>query len=283
MNSAIDCKYCGRGRALGMITPAEAAADMSAPSIGRWVRLADLMEWPLALLALLVVPALILEDRTLNPYVLAGAVALNWIVWLAFCTEFVVRWAADRRVGYLRRAWFDLLLIVVSPPFFVPQVLQGARSVRVVRVLRLLRLVRAGAVAGIGLRLSQHLFGRRKFHYTLLVAVAIVVVGALGVFAVENGQNHGITTFGDALWWSVVTATTVGYGDLSPVTTEGRLIAVVLMITGIGVIGVFTATVASLFFNHDQADTHGELQVRLSSVERKLDLVLERLESHSNL
>jgi voltage-gated potassium channel len=235
------------------------------------------MEWPVAILALLVVPALILEDRSLNPRVLAWATAINWIVWLAFCAEFAVRWAADRRWDYPRRAWFDVLLIAVSPPFFVPQVMQGTRSVRAVRILRLLRLVRAGAVAGIGLRLSQHLFGRRKFHYTLLVAVAVVVVGALGVFTVEGGQNHGIVTYGDALWWSVVTATTVGYGDLSPVTTEGRLIAVLLMLTGIGVIGVFTATIASMFFNHDRADTNDDVVSRLEAVERKLDLLLERL------
>ena len=105
-----------------------------------------------------------------------------------------------------------------------------------IRGLRVLRLVRASAVAAIGLRLSSHLFGRRKFHYTALLAVAVVFLGALGMFTVERGQNQAVRTFGDALWWSVVTATTVGYRDLSPVTTEGRLIALVLMLTGIGMI-----------------------------------------------
>jgi voltage-gated potassium channel Kch len=108
-------------------------------------------------------------------------------------------------------------------------------------------------VAGIGLRLARRLFGRRKFHYIALVAIAVVLLGALGVFLVERGSNRSIGSFGDALWWAVVTATTVGYGDVSPVTLEGRLIAVVLMLTGIGVIGVFTATVAALFFEQTRS------------------------------
>ena len=106
------------------------------------------------------------------------------------------------------------------PPFLVPSQLQGARGLRAVRILRLLRLVRAGAVAAIGLRLSRHLFGRRKFHYTVLVAVAVVLLGALGMFAVESGQNHAVSSFGDALWWSVVTATTVGYPELTDPRVE---------------------------------------------------------------
>lgn len=74
-------------------------------------------------------------------------------------------------------------------------------------------------------------------------------------------------------WWAVVTATTVGYGDVSPVTLEGRLIAVVLMLTGIGVIGVFTATVASLFFEQDRSEL-AEVHRRLDAIEGKLDAIL---------
>lgn len=245
----------------------------------RWMRLADWLEWPVACLALLVIPALVLEERAIDPRLREAAYITNWVVWLGFCVEFAIRWAAQPRLRFLREAWFDLLLIVVSPPFLVPNALQGTRSLRVVRALRLLRLVRASAVAGIGLRLCRHIFGRRKFHYTAVLAVAVVLLGALGMFAVEHGQNHAVNTFGDALWWSVVTATTVGYGDLSPVTTEGRVIAVVLMLTGIGVIGVFTATVASLFFDHDRQDPTADLYKRLDHLERKLDVILDRLDS----
>jgi voltage-gated potassium channel len=233
------------------------------------------LEWPMAVLALVTVPALVLEYRATDPRLREAAYVLNWIVWLAFCGEFALRWVARGSTKFLREAWFDLLLIVVSPPFFVPDYLQSLRGVRALRILRLLRLVRAGAVAGMGLRLSRRLFGRRKFHYTALVAVAVVFVGALGVFIFESESNRAIGSFGDALWWAVVTATTVGYGDLSPVTLEGRLIAVVLMLTGIGVIGVFTATVASLFFEQEQSELAG-VSARLEAIERKLDALLDK-------
>jgi voltage-gated potassium channel len=236
------------------------------------------LEWLMAVLALVTVPALVLEYRATDPRLREAANVLNWSVWLAFCGEFALRWVARGRSKFLREAWFDLALIVVSPPFFVPDYLQGLRSVRALRILRVLRLVRAGAVAGMGLRLSRRLFGRRKFHYTALVAIAVVFVGALGVFIFESESNRSIGSFGDALWWAVVTATTVGYGDLSPVTLEGRLIAVVLMLTGIGVIGVFTATVASLFFEQEQSEL-AALGARLEAIERKLDALIDKDQS----
>ncbi len=239
-------------------------------------RVAGALEWPVAILALLVVPALVVEERTTDPTLRELAHITNWIVWVAFCIEFGVRWAARRSARFLREAWFDLLLIVVSPPFLVPDYLQGTRSLRALRAIRLLRLVRAGAVAGIGLRLSRRLFGRRKFHYTALVAVAVVFMGALGIFIFEAGANKTIASFGDALWWAVVTATTVGYGDVSPVTVEGRVIAVVLMLTGIGVIGIFTATIASLFFEQEEHSEIADLAARLQIIERKLDALLEK-------
>jgi voltage-gated potassium channel len=234
------------------------------------------LEWAMAILALLTVPLLVIEDRAADPVLRQTAHVLNWIVWLAFCAEFVVRWIAGKRVGFLREAWFDLLLIALSPPFLVPDYWQSLRSIRVVRLFRLLRLVRVGAITGKALRLSRRLFGRRKFHYTAIVAVAVVFMGALGVFIFESESNRAIGSFGDALWWAVVTATTVGYGDVSPVTVEGRLIAVVLMLTGIGVIGVFTATVASAFFEEEKESELAVMAARLESIEQKLNELLSR-------
>lgn len=72
-------------------------------------------------------------------------------------------------------------------------------------------------------------------------------------------------------WWAIVTATTVGYGDLSPVTLEGRIIAVLLMLTGIGVIGIFTANVASLFFEQEASGDQQHIERRLQAIEAKLD------------
>ena len=226
-------------------------------------------------LALLVIPVLVMEDRATTPELRQGALIVNWIIWLAFVVEFAFKWAADRTLGYPRRAWFDLLLIIVTPPFGVPEAMQGIRSLR---LLRLLRLLRAFGVAAMGFRLAQRHFGQKKFHYVLMVACATVILGAVAVFALEADENKGIRHFGDALWWAITTVTTVGYGDITPVTPEGRLVAVVLMLAGIGVIGVFTATVASLLFEEQQTQNPetDEILARLERIEKALESLQRR-------
>jgi voltage-gated potassium channel len=112
----------------------------------------------------------------------------------------------------------------------------------------------------------------------------IVGVGAIGIFAVERGQNNNIQSLGDALWWSVVTTTTVGYGDVSPVTAEGHFIAVALMIVGIGFIGVFTATLTSFFLEPTRVvEEQQNIEDRLARIEAKLDALTQQNDRHSEL
>ena len=126
-------------------------------SESRLQRLVRRFEWPMALLALLVIPVLVMEDRATTPELREVANAVNWIIWIAFVVEFAVRWSADRTLAFTRKAWFDLLLIVAAPPFGVPDAMQGILSLR---LLRLLRLVKAVGVAAMGFRLAQrHLRG----------------------------------------------------------------------------------------------------------------------------
>jgi voltage-gated potassium channel len=143
-------------------------------------------------------------------------------------------------------------------------------------VLRLLRFIRAAAVAAIGLREAAQGLRHKSFHYVALTTGVVIGLGAIGIYAVEHGQNNNIQSVGDALWWAVVTTTTVGYGDVSPVTAEGRLIAVALMVVGIGFIGVFTATITSLFLEPSRAteDQRALDNERLARIEQKLDALL---------
>jgi voltage-gated potassium channel len=105
-----------------------------------------------------------------------------------------------------------------------------------------------------------------------------VSIGAVGIYLLERGQT--VDTLGDAYWWAIVTVTTVGYGDVSPKTGEGRLIAAVLMLVGIGVIGVFTATLASFFLTKNEPSEIARLEERLSQIEEKLDRALNHLRSN---
>lgn len=237
------------------------------------LRAAHAVEPVASFLAVLIIPALIIEARTTDAQLLQVAHVINWVVWIVFCVEFALFFVAEPGWGTVKRRWLDLAVIVVSPPFLVPDAMEAARSARLVRLVRLLRFIRVGILLAIGIRQFQRLAGHRKFHFVGLVGLAVVVLGAIGVYLVEGDQNPAVGSFGNALWWAVVTATTVGYGDVSPVSTEGRLIAVLLMLTGIGVIGVFTATVAS-FFLEPEPDTTPDVTARLDAIERKLDRLL---------
>lgn len=221
-------------------------------------------EWPLALLALALIPSILLDELTTGPGWHWWAEGLNWVVWLAFCAELVIKgWLHPRH--FLRHSWFDLLIVLFSPPFLGPEYLQGVRAVRVfrsVRVLRALRLLRVVAVAGIALENAKDVLQKRRFHYVVLATTVTLLIGALAVYSAEHGHNEHIQSVGDALWWSVVTATTVGYGDISPTTTEGRLIAIALMLVGIGFIGIFTATIASYMLD-PHAQNHADNLTRI--------------------
>ncbi len=83
-------------------------------------RIPRAFEWLMAVLALLVIPALVMERRAPTPEIRTAALVLNWVIWLAFVLEFVVRWIADGRRSFPRRAWFDVFLIAVTPPLVFP-------------------------------------------------------------------------------------------------------------------------------------------------------------------
>jgi voltage-gated potassium channel len=149
-----------------------------------------------------------------------------------FIAEFASRFlAAHDRGQYLRGHWIDL--VALAPP------------IRSARVLRLLRLVRS--FAGF-YRAAMHLDGlarHRGFAWLIVAWLAVMVICSIALYAAENGINKAITSPFDALWWGIVTLSTVGYGDVFPITPEGRLAAMVLMLLGIGLFSAITATMAS--------------------------------------
>lgn len=223
-----------------------------------------------SVLALAVIPALLLEDASSSTLRTIG-LALNWTIWLVFVAEYGRRlFTAPARLAFVRRAWFDLAVILLTPPFVVPAALQGARTIRVARGLRLFRVVRSVSFIALSLRHARRFLVHHHFRYVLLVVGATIGLGALGIWMAERDVNKSLTSFVDAIWWAFVTATTVGYGDVSPVTTEGRIVAVALMIVGIGAIGVFTATITSLFFQSDREDAMAAVEQRLAAIESSL-------------
>lgn len=169
----------------------------------------------------------------------------NFIIWLIFVIDYLVRLATARRRDEFARANV-LDLIAILPIDFLP----AARLSQTVRLFRLVRV--ASALWRSGRRL-RGLLRTNGLGNVLAVAALLIVVGGIAVWLVEPA----IATPGDGIWWGIVTATTVGYGDISPATTAGRLVASVLMLTGIGTLGMITASLATYFIGRRQpADPH---------------------------
>ena len=165
--------------------------------------------------------------------------------WLVFLFDYVVHTRRLERYGRTRVGRFDLFVVVATAPWFL---IPGAGGVQFAALLRLARLARLVMATKGARRLFERL-GR-----VAGVAGGVVVLGSLVAYHAEHPTNPGFATIGDALWWGIVTLTTVGYGDIVPKTTTGRWAAVVIMLTGIAVLGLLAGSLAS-FFRLDNGNT----------------------------
>ena len=175
---------------------------------------------------------------------------LHSIVIIIFGFEFIVRIINEKnKIEYIKMNTVDLFAII--PMFFY---LKLFRIIGLGKILDLTQLVNLIVVILISIYLLKFnkeikpLWRSNRISYMLLLTSIVILIGALLISIVEN------ISLGDALWWSFVTFTTVGYGDVTLYTTTGRIVGVVLMIIGIGVIGVLTSTIAVMMFFGDNAN-----------------------------
>lgn len=232
----------------------------------RLARFEHRTEWPLAAVAIVFLA--LYSVQVLSKPRGVGYDVVRWglvMAYLVFVADYCARlYLAEPRGRWFVRHLFDLAIIAL--PF-----------------LRPLRLLSLAVVIDVLQRAVGDTIRGRVIVYTVVGVMVMVYAASLAVYDVErDAPGAHIVTFGDALWWAVTTVTTVGYGDMTPVTRDGRFVAVALMVGGVSLLGVVTATLASWIVqrvaeedNVTQAATAAQLEELREEI-RKLTESLNR-------
>lgn len=202
-------------------------------------------------LSIVVLVTLVVDTTlTLPPEISRLLQGIDNFVCVILLIDFGVRFKqAESKPGFMKWGWIDLVASIPTLNF-----LRLGRVVRVIRVIRVLRTMRL--VHQLFTTLFRHRL-KSGFASAGLAVFLLLSFSSISILLCERAPKSNITTAEDAIWWSVTTITTVGYGDRYPVTTEGRLVAMVLMISGLGLFGTISGMTATLFIGpRDEASSN---------------------------
>lgn len=185
---------------------------------------------------------------------------------------------------YVLRHWYELPAMI---PLLIFNVIEGVEN-SIVAILRLIRLIR---LIQLFFRSLRVLHGKNKFVYIILFSFSSISIGAvLGYLFESPNPDSNIKNIGDAFWWAIATVTTVGYGDVYPVTAEGRIVGSILMIVGIAILWVFISTVGMALRDHKidnmekmtlEDETKTIIKLKIDNLEqlekRELDLLMSMI------
>lgn len=202
-----------------------------------------LYQWTVVVFSLVVVVMTLLQlTLPLTPRLNYIFNQLDILIWLFFFTDYVVRLIrSENKRAFIFKHKIDLLVII--PFFSFYRLFRLIRIAEFIPLLRFTKVVKATVMLSTFSKQMGKFFKTNNLHYVVLATVIVVLLGAGGMSLVEG------FSFKDSLWWSIVTLTTVGYGDIVPKTGIGRVIASVVMLTGIGFLGGLTGTISTYFLN----------------------------------
>ena len=212
----------------------------------------------MGVLAIIVVSVLIIEMTVeVSKSVLKIFYITDRIIWIVFCIDYFGRFLISK----------DLLSIIPFNSLFkalrIIKITKMTKLARLSKVTKTTKILKATVlVAKFKVKVDKFL-KTNNFNYVLYMTGITVILGAIGISLVEK------MSLSNALWWSFVTTTTVGYGDISPTTILGRIIAVVLMLVGIGFIGMLTGTIATFFIKQEENPSYKKSVVQ--RIKNRLD------------
>lgn len=204
----------------------------------------EFFEWPMIgltviLLFILVLPLLF----TLSPALLRALAVFDVIIWILFYLEMFVKFfVSSNWAATAKRNWF-LLLILISPLLLSFRLVRLARLVSLLRVFNLQRIV-----ARLKKSVQTVVY---NIEYIVLLLLVFSLVSSFVIWQVETQLGGAITSYADALWWSVVTITTIGYGDVIPGTPAGKVVGSVVSFVGIILFTVMVARITAIFVRYD--------------------------------
>ena len=242
-------------------------------------------ELTMAALALVVAVVLFIEfTRPLTEEQATLLANIDFTILTIFAVDYFYRLVrAQEKWQFFKSNIFDLIAIMpFDKTFRIARLARLTRLVRLsrsARVARLLRLTKLARLALFARRFSTNFSGVLKTNglmYIVIATFGIVIFGACGIMVFEDTM----VTFGDAIWWSLVTTTTVGYGDISPESTGGRVLAGILMGVGIGFLGMVTGSVATYFVDRL---SKGQKQEKKTIVDDQIEYAKKKLDELENL
>ena len=238
----------------------------------RAIKLGRAFEWPMIFIAMWIVFEWYLESKAEQD--IAVTAFTDWLIWGFFLLEtLVLTWAVDHKKRYLINNWANLVIVAAGLPVLW-ETLPHAGGLRVLRLL---------AIFIVLMNMSgtfRKIMGRNHLGPTLMVSFIIIVIAGTLMAVIDPNVE---TPF-DGIWWAWVTVTTVGYGDIVPGSTAGRLFGSFLILMGIGLFAMLTASFSSFFMQQDEeelikeeksnTERLSEMADRIEGLEAKLDRLI---------